>query len=325
MESLAPGRRLLLVADPAEKLNPRSDTSLSLAEAALAAGWKVYLSDSRHIEVVGTEICVEQAVEVLSTDTSHLRLGARTGLLELAHFEMALIRKDPPFDEEYKDLCWLLAAQKRTKTVNAAELLLAFHEKSLQLRACAEGHLHPTELVPSCISRHIPRLMDFARGETVLKPWLGHGGEGVEVCADSDALYARLKLLQRDGDILATPVIVQPFLPEIRTHGDRRVLMAGSRVLGDFVRYPAPGKIVSNLAQGGLPALEALSPEQSDVLARLGTFLAQQGIAFAGVDLIGTRISEVNITSPTGVRTLQQLSGRNIAPELFCSFLGEVP
>jgi glutathione synthase len=170
----------------------------------------------------------------------------------------------------------------------------------LPFEAVELGFLNENEVIPTFIvggNRHlVPK--SFPRGESVIKPWLGHGGKGVEKIAAP----ASPKAWQ----------MMQPLLPVEKT-GDRRVFFLNGQRIGDFVRYPAEGKIQANLAQGGRAALQDLSKKESAICEKVGQFLQEKGILFAGIDLLGERLSEVNITSPTGFAALAQLGGPRLA------------
>jgi len=342
---------VLIVGDPLTQLKPASDTSLALAEAAIAKGFEVYWCEPADVGVLGADVVITASHRVLDASKSGFRWDAETSerLRSLTYFDTVWVRKDPPFDEAYKTLCWILASQVAVSIANPAELLLAHHEKALQLRARAEGAIKDWELIPTCVTSNLalaeafltqsreeaelfvsnlrtvmPEWAQSAQTENalrwVVKPWLGHGGGGVEAFADADAALAHLR--ERVGRAPEPTWMLQPFLPQIRTVGDRRVFIVKGEIVCDFVRIPKEGRIAANLAQGGRATLVPLSPAQRDVCERLAAWLKAKGIAIAGVDLIDTFVGEINITSPTGLRTYEDLTGHSVAARAVDLLLG---
>jgi glutathione synthase len=343
-------RRVLIVGDSLDLLKPASDSSLALAEAALALHWEVHWCDAEDVGIMGADVVVTRSRRILETSTESFRVDPIVGgVASLTHFGTVWVRKDPPFDEGYKTLCWILSTQTAVAVANPAELLLAHHEKALQLRARAEGALHDWEIIPTCVTsnrtlaeafltQYADEAAAFSRGlgaivpgvEThadqlhwVVKPWLGHGGNDVEAFADAKGALAYFDA-KRAQPIAPEPTwMLQPFLPQVRTAGDRRVFVVRGEIVCDFVRIPKEGRIASNLAQGGRPELVPLSPAQRGLCERLAFWLEAKGIAIAGIDLIDTFVGEINVTSPTGLRTFQALSGRDVARRAAALLLGE--
>ena len=136
--------------------------------------------------------------------------------------------------------------------------------------------------------------------QVVTKPFLGFGGRDVELQGREAYRHSASSDLDR---------FIQPFVSEVRTRGDRRVLFLEGKVIGHFVRMPAQGGFISNLAQGGTAHAKPLSAEEEELCVKVSNFLAAVGINFAGADFIGSRVSEINITSPTGLRSLEALGG----------------
>lgn len=317
-------KNILIIADPLETVKPNSDSSLALAQIALENFWKVFWCDSNDVHVIGENIFVSNLFELNSVNSSNLNYNKNSKKkIPLNYFNYCFVRKDPPFDEYYKDLCWILASQSEVKVINPAEALLAYHEKALQWRAYSEGVLNQSQIIPTCLSSSIEIIEDYCNQNhslfnkgIVCKPWLGHGGENVELYKNINSLLAALKNILGNSKGKYR-VMVQPFLEEIHTEGDRRVIVSQGEVIGDFVRIPANGKIASNLAQGGTAIIREMTVEQREICQKVAIFLKQKNIALAGLDLIGCRIGEINITSPTGLRTYEMLTGTNIAKKIF--------
>ncbi|APJ04756.1 hypothetical protein [Silvanigrella aquatica] len=317
-------KKLLFIADSLKNIKPNSDSSLALAQAALENHWEVFWCEPNHVHILGSSIYVNNLSQLKSVSMSEINYDSNNKkILPLNFFSYCFVRKDPPFDENYKDLCWILSSQSEVKIVNPAENLLAFHEKALQWRALAEGFLNQENIIPTCLTNSIEVIEDYCnqnqsliQSGIVCKPWLGHGGEDVELFKDKNTFIKYLHDKQKYQKIRQR-IMVQPFLSEIYTEGDRRVLVANGEIIGDFVRLPAQGKIASNLAQGGSALIKEMTPYQKEICLKVASFLKQKNIFFAGLDVIGSRIGEINITSPTGLRTFEILTGRNIAKKAF--------
>jgi glutathione synthase len=237
----------------------------------------------------------------------------------LQEFSCCLIRKDPPFDEGYKNLCWMLSCQTKVPILNSPQALLTYHEKTLQFRAYFEGVIQKENLIPTCVSSSFEMIKSFCTENQdsfqkgyVCKPWLGHGGQNIAVYKTQTKLFTALK-----AKLKGNPVLVQPYLEDIHTQGDRRVIVADGKLICHFVRLPPPGKIVSNIAQGGQPLLRKLTAEQKKICLNVAKFLKQKNIFMAGLDMIGSRLGEINITSPTGLRTYETLTGTCVATKIF--------
>lgn len=324
------GKRLLIVADPLDSCRVASDTSLALAQGALEEGWEVDWCESHQIfwSVAGVWVGERQQIQLVSLQQVKSQTQKTSQLVET--YSLVLIRKDPPFDENYVTLCWLLRLlPPSTQVMNPAHTLLNDHEKSLpwlahQLGFLKEESLIPTFLIhPKSSENSSSLLQDLERFKEnvklrfrqthdagwILKPWLGHGGKGVTFLNRWEEVKTSLNS--------AVPVLLQPFLPALKEWGDRRVLMVHGENQGHFCRFPAEGKVASNLAQGGTPLEIPLTDAQNEVVNQVGKFLKHLHIALAGLDLIDTFVGEINVTSPTGLRTLEQLKKQPLSRSFF--------
>jgi len=300
--------KILYVADPVEHLKPAGDSTLVMLRESLrrkdAAYWctpeELYL----HSEKVGTFAapCLECPVGEIP------KLGERVSLL-LSAFDVVMIRKDPPFDADFLKMCWMLGlAESKTYLMNSPSVLVRYHEKLLPFEAVAHGFLKEEDVIPTFVG-DVPAAEAFlaAMGEkqVIDKPFFGFAGSNVNL-NDRNAVRGRADLARQ---------LMQPFLPEV-SRGDRRVFFLDGKLLGHFVRLPKPGGFISNLAQGGSAAQSPLGAKEEQALLRLGKFLKHAGIHLAGADVIGDRISEVNITSPTGLASLLKLEGRDYSIDI---------
>lgn len=344
-------KRILIIGDPIEGLNYNSDSSLALAEGCLALGHRVFWTKPEEIGLINGSPMTGSCTEILSVQSSRppVTNESATNTFEpLSKFSHILVRKDPPFDLLYIDLCWILLQIHTSSIINPPSSLLQFHEKLTPWNLLADGIIPQHMMVPTIVSSKRDHLIRFAeeqfsladtflsqftgleeyknfRFRVLSKPWRGHGGRGINAFDDLQCFSSWLsqQASRPDGIELQETLIIQPFLPEIFSHGDRRVFVVNGEVAFDFVRWPAKGKIEANLAQGGSATLAGMPQEQQDVCRAIAGYLKQKGILLAGLDFIGSRLTEVNITSPTGIRTFEQLSGNKIATDLVRRLLEE--
>jgi glutathione synthase len=189
--------------------------------------------------------------------------------------------------------------------------LLWHHEKLIPFEAVVQGFLEKRDVVATHIGAVGVEgfLSQEKASEFVVKPFFGFAGHGVKL-VDRNQL---LKELQKDEN---KDALIQPFLSEIHDRGDCRVIFVNGEALGHFTRYAPKGEFISNLAQGGRPEKLTLNEKEKQVIEKLGRFLKASGIVFAGLDMIGARVSEVNITSPTGLVNLIDIGGRDCSEDL---------
>ena len=294
---------ILIVADPIRSLKPKFDTSLAIVRDALmrthtvhwTTGEDLYLWEGRvFARVDEITACAQHSLPATETVADPQPING---------YDLVMIRKDPPFDVSYLSLCWLLALEENNvPMINKPSALLRYHEKMLPFEALERGFLNQNELIPTFMptGKRFPLPESFPRGESVTKPWLGHGGKGVELlpAARSPEPFH----------------FMQPLQKEVTKTGDRRIFVLNGEVIGSFVRIPAAGEIKSNIVSGGTGVLRDMTKKESEIADRVGVFLQEIGVIFAGLDMIGEKISEINITSPTGFMTMQDIGGRNLAP-----------
>lgn len=302
--------KIIFVADAVEKLKPAGDSSLALVRAALKRGHEVTWATAEDVEFVGHSVSV-QAARVLECSPEGAPRLEEKKWHPLTAMDAAFIRKDPPFDANYVKLCWLLAlAEKKVWMLNPPSLLLRYHEKLVPLEALAQGFLEEGDIIPTHIgslSRAKEFIEELKPPKVITKPFLGFGGGDIELREAERFLSAN------DSHI---DTLTQPFREEILKYGDRRVFFLNGKLLAHFVRKPKAGGYVSNLAQGGSAVSAPLTKKEEEVIGRLGRFLKNAGIILAGADLIGHFVSEVNITSPTGLRSLEHLDKKDYADDI---------
>lgn len=235
-------------------------------------------------------------------------------LWSLEECDVVLVRQDPPFDMAYLSATWILGhLPAKVRVINSPAALQGYPEKLLPLH-------WPDLCPPTLITADTSALKDFHRthGHVVLKPLYGHGGYGVTSFGPCDANLEVVAGLMLDHT--RTPVVIQKFMPEV-TAGDRRMFFVHGEWVGGFSRRPPEGQIRTNTVLGGTIVPVAFSEHEKNIARRLGPFFRDQGMALVGLDMIGPFITEINITSPTGLVGLAQTCGVDAAA-LFWDGLG---
>jgi glutathione synthase len=233
----------------------------------------------------------------------HVAFGP-TETVDLAEVDVVWLRQDPPFDMSYITTTHLLdLIHPGTLVVNDPFWVRNFPEKLLVLR-------FPDLTPPTLIARDLATIRDFkaAQGDVILKPLYGNGGAGVFRLDPQDrnlsALHELFTGLSRE------PMIVQKYLPEV-VKGDKRVLLVDGEPVGAINRVPQAGETRSNLHVGGRAEPATLTARDREICAAIGPTLREKGQVFVGIDVIGDSLTEINVTSPTGLQELERFSGVN--------------
>jgi glutathione synthase len=301
--------RVFFQIDEPATLNPRSDSSLALAQEAQARGYQLAYFTPPDLASEGGEIFANaRRFQLTETRQIHADAPQRVSLEDAA--DVILIRQDPPFDLTYLTTTWLLGMLAKPRVFN--------HPKALRERPEKLFPLHfPQFCPPTLISANVADLLAFQRqyGAVVLKPLYGHGGHGVfHIPAEGTNLAALLEMFFQKTSAHNTPepVILQQFLPEVNQE-EKRILLIDGEIAGMFGRIPAASEIRSNMRVGGQIVTTTLTPTQEAICAAIAPFCQREGILLVGLDVIGDYLTEINITSPTGLRAVEQLYGTNLA------------
>lgn len=292
--------------DPIGSIDIAGDTSFALALEAQARGHTLwyYTPDSLSLNEGRVE-AVGQTLTLRDTADDHFTAGAPKRR-NLDGFDVILMRQDPPFDMAYITLTHLLEMLPPSTMVvnNPAEVRNA-PEKLLVTMF--------TELMPpTLISRDTDAIKAFRdhHQDIIVKPLFGNGGAGVfRLAPDDQNLNALLEMFLA---VSREPVMVQRYLPEVR-QGDKRVILVDGEPVGAVNRVPSAGEARSNLHVGGTAEATVLTARDREICAIIGPELRRRGLLFVGIDVIGDYLTEINVTSPTGIREIQRLTGTNIA------------
>ena len=304
----------LFVIDPIARLNPAKDSSVALIQAAQRAGeqvWVCTMADLAAADGPGGHgaWAVAQPLEPQPDGAASWYGLGDSQRLPLTAFPHVWMRKDPPVDEAYLYATHLLdlAERQGVRVLNRPAALRAWNEKLSSLRW---SHL----MAPTLVASRVDALAAFTaeHREVVLKPLGGRAGQGVVfAAAATPGLRALLELVTGQERL---PVMVQAFLPGVSA-GDKRILLVDGEPLGAVNRKPTGGEFRSNLALGGAPEATELSVAERAICAELAPALQAEGLFFVGIDVIDGRLSEINVTSPTGVREVERLGGIPLADQ----------
>jgi glutathione synthase len=300
--SAAMGLAVAIQMDPIETVNIDTDSTFAVALEAQARGHALYHYLPRALALRDGRLTAQaRPLEVKRERGRHYRLGAET-TLDLAAMDVILMRQDPPFDMAYITATHLLEHVRDEVLVvndpvsvrNAPEKLFATHFEGL--------------MPPTLITADRDEILAFRREhrEIILKPLFGNGGAGVfHLLPEDDNLNALLELFTQ---LYREPIIVQRYLPEVR-QGDKRIILVEGEPLGAVLRVPPAGEARANLHVGGKAAKTALTPREREICAAIGPALRAQGLVFVGIDVIGDYLTEINVTSPTGIQEIDRLDG----------------
>jgi glutathione synthase len=296
--------------DPIGSVNIDADSTFRLAEEAQARGCTLWHYTPDHLSFrEGRVFARAQPLIVQRVRGDHAHLG-ETVDLDLADVDVVWLRQDPPFDMGYITTTHILDRLKgRTLVVNDPFWVRNSPEKLLVLD-------FPDLTPPTTIARDIGVLREFKarHGDIILKPLYGNGGAGVFRLDPNDRNLASLHELFTG--MSREPLIVQKFLPDVSA-GDKRIILVDGEPVGAINRVPAPGETRSNMHVGGRPEKSALTPREREICAAIGPRLREMGQVFVGIDVIGGYLTEINVTSPTGIQELERFDGVNIAGQIW--------
>jgi len=296
--------------DPIDRINIRGDSTFALLLEAQARGHRLnYYTPDRLAQIQGRVFATMQPLSVRDTVGDHFTLGEprRTELTEL---DVILLRQDPPFDLAY---------------ITTTHLLERVHPKTLVVNDPASVRNAPEKLfvthfdnvMPPTLISSDPRAIRAFRDEhkdIILKPLFGNGGAGVfRVRPDDENFNSLLEMFsQRSRE----PVIAQRYLPEVRK-GDKRIILIDGKAVGVINRVPAEGEARSNMHVGGVAVKDTLSKRDKELCEIIGPELAKRGLLFVGIDVIGDYLTEINVTSPTGLQQINRFDGVSLEAQIW--------
>ena len=292
--------------DPIEKIDIGSDSTFALMLESQKRGHSLYYYGPRDLSFrEGKVTAPMRPLNVRAVKGEHFTLG-EAQVRELGSLDVVLMRQDPPFDMAY---------------ISATHILERIHPKTLVVNDPAHVRNAPEKLFVTEFTDFIPptlitsdgrEIRDFRERhkDIILKPLYGNGGAGVfRVKPDDENLGALLEMFTA---FYREPVIVQRYLPQVR-QGDKRIILVDGEFAGAINRVPAAGEARSNMHVGGRPEKTELTARERDICAAIGPELKRRGLIFTGIDVIGDYMTEINVTSPTGIQEVRRFGGADIA------------
>jgi len=301
--------------DPIGPVDIDADSTFRIAEEAQARGHELfYYTPDKLAYDQGRVTAKGWPLTVQRVKGNHFHLGDEQ-VVNLADFDVVWLRQDPPFDMGYITTTHILdMVHPDTMVVNDPFWVRNYPEKLLVLN-------FPDLTPPTMIARDLETLKTFraTHGDVILKPLYGNGGAGVFKLKAGDSNLASLHELF--SGINREPLIMQQFLPDV-VKGDKRVILVDGEPVGAINRVPAAGETRSNMHVGGRPEKVALTDRDREICARIGPLLREKGQIFVGIDVIGDWLTEINVTSPTGIQELERFDGVNIAEKIWQAIEG---
>ncbi len=296
--------------DPIQSVDINADSSFRIAEEAQLRGHELFYYTPDHLAFEEGRITARgQTMVVRREQGNHVDLGP-VEKVDLADYDVIWLRQDPPFDMHYITSTHLLdKLAGQTLVVNDPFWVRNYPEKLLVLDF---QDLTP----PTTVARDLETIKEFKakHGDIILKPLYGNGGAGVFRLDANDRNLTSLHELFTGFS--REPLIVQKFLPDV-SNGDKRVILVDGEPVGAINRVPAAGETRSNMHVGGRPEKIGLTERDLEICAAIGPLLKEKGQVFVGIDVIGDYLTEINVTSPTGIQELERFDGVNIAAKIW--------
>lgn len=296
--------------DPIGPINIDADSTFRIALEAQARGHQLfYYTPDKLAYREGRIVARGWPLEVRRVKGNHFTLGVETEI-DLAEWDVVWLRQDPPFDMGYITTTHLLERiHPKTLVVNDPFWVRNYPEKLLVLD-------FPKLTPPTLIARDLVTIRDFKHrhGDIILKPLYGNGGAGVFRLDPNDRNLASLHELFTG--INREPLIAQKYVPAV-VKGDKRIILVNGEPVGAINRVPAEGETRSNMHVGGRPEKIGLTERDLEICAAIGPTLRDKGQIFVGIDVIGEWLTEINVTSPTGIQELERFDGTNTAQKIW--------
>jgi glutathione synthase len=298
--------RIACQMDPIDRIDIKGDSTFALLLEAQRRGHELFYYTPQHLALDGQHLVARgHTITVEDRLGNHYKMSDPRRI-DLAEWDVVLLRQDPPFDMAY---------------ITTTHLLERIHPKTLVVNDPAHVRNAPEKvwvlefqdlMPPTMVTRNLEDVRDFQtiHKDIIIKPLYGNGGASVFRVQPGDAnLNSLVELFQT---VFREPFMVQQYRPEVRG-GDKRIILVDGEVAGAINRVPAEGETRSNMHVGGQATPTELTPRDIEICARLGPHLKARGLVFVGIDVIGPYLTEINVTSPTGIRQVKAFGGNDIA------------
>ena len=311
--------KLAFIIDPIHRLDPCHDTSVALMEAAQILGHEIWITQANLLSVIdGKAWAVLQQVELVPVELVEGRWLAVNPWFKLSPstftpletMDAVFMRTDPPINDAYLYATYILdyVDQNKTLVINDPAGIRDANEKmyALQFRECI-----PETIVSA--NKQVIRQFVEAKEATILKPLGNKAGEGILFLQSGDRNFNSIvELSTLQGQV---PVMVQNYLPQAK-EGDKRIILLNGEPIGALNRLSSGSDFRNNMATGGTVAQTTTTPREQEICSHLAAKLRQDGLIFVGIDVIGGYLTEVNVTSPTGIREIDRLDGTHLAHQV---------
>lgn len=296
--------------DPIERIRIAGDTGFALMLEAQARGHSLYAYTPDKLSMRDGKVTAPmRPVTVRDVEGDHFTVGTEEKV-DLSTLDVVLLRQDPPFDMAYVTTTHMLerihpktlVVNDPTSVRNAPEKILVTH--------------FPELMPPTLITRDKAEIEAFRdeHGEIVMKPLYGHGGATVFKTSKTDPNFG--SLFDLFSNLFREPWVVQGFIKEV-TEGDKRIILIDGKAAGAVNRVPAVGDLRANMVRGGAARPTDLSKQELAICEAIGPTLRERGLLLVGIDVIHGKLTEINVTAPTGVRAIKKLGGPDLAAQLF--------
>ncbi|HVZ04870.1 glutathione synthase [Hyphomicrobium sp.] len=292
--------------DPIDRIDIKGDSTFAILLEAQKRGHDIFYYTPPDLSLHGDKLLARgQSLRVEDKHGTHFALS-KPRIENLADLDVVLLRQDPPFDMAY---------------ITTTHLLERIHPKTLVVNDPAHVRNAPEKLFvldfldlmpPTLVTRSLADVQAFRKEfkDIIIKPLYGNGGAAVfRIKPDDGNLASLIELFQT---VFREPFMVQEFRPEVK-EGDKRIILVDGEIAGALNRIPQAGETRSNLHVGGMAVAAKLTARDEEICARLKPELKKRGLIFTGIDVIGPYLTEINVTSPTGIRQIQAFGGNDIA------------
>ncbi len=301
-------KKIAIQIDPLSSLNIKGDSSVALALEAQTRGFEIATYQPQNLFVREGEVYAKIQKTTFKENDENYAIMEAPENNRLAEFDCVLMRQDPPFDMHYITATYFLdLITDKTLVMNNPTAVRSHPEKILPLHY---KHLMPRTLM-STLPHEIKSFREKIETPIILKPLYGNGGKGVVLIEKNNKNFDTIietMLLAYGG----TPIIAQEFIQDV-AYGDKRIILIDGEPVAALNRIPAQGDIRANLGAGASGHLSELNADEIKICQTLEKILKKSGIFFAGIDVIAGRLTEINITSPTGIRQIKELGGADVA------------
>ncbi|MCI0467019.1 MAG: glutathione synthase [Beijerinckiaceae bacterium] len=303
--------------DPIERINIAGDSTFALLLEARARGHGLFYYTPDKLSLIDCRVMAQIApLDVRDIEGGHFTLG-EAAAADLAAMDVVLLRQDPPFDIAYITSTHLLEhLQPKVLIVNDPASVRNAPEKLFVMN-------FPELMPPTIITRSKAEIEAFIsqHGEAVMKPLHGHGGAAVFKITREDRNFG--SLFDMFAASFREPWVVQRFLPQVM-EGDKRIILVDGVLAGALNRVPAANDIRANMVRGGAAVPAGVTPREREICAIIGPELKRRGLLFAGIDVIDGHLTEINVTSPTGIRAIKRLGGPDLAVAVWDAIEGKL-